>query len=483
MAASQDKRRAHGGPRRGSVRRAGLAPALAALLVVVGLVAGGCELLGSHHAADPAGGGGGGGGGGAAVTTTVPPTTTAQPTLKLLYSTPHSGNGAVVYDPVITVHFSAQLATDTALPTMTPAEPGSWQRSGSELIFHPAGNIAPYTAVTITFPGGLAGVRSTEDSFLGASEKVHFTIRGGSELRLQQLLAELGYLPVKFVPGSDGATQANTAGDAVTSQTSTTSSTSSSTTSSPTTSSTSTVPTTTAPKPTTTTSTTTTSLPGSPPPDTTLIGDPAAGATSIDEPDVASDIPLTPLPGHFVWRYGNIPPSLSALWSPGNATVITTGAVMAFEANHGLTWDGVAGPAVWQALLQAVAHRQAISTPYDYVYVSTYSPEYIDLWSDGKVIFQSLANTGISAAPTEAGTWPVYARYLVTTMSGTNPDGSHYDDTGIKWVSYFHGGDALHYFPRPGYGYPQSLGCVELPYRSAQVVYGDDPIGTLVSIG
>ena len=52
-------------------------------------------------------------------------------------------------------------------------------------------------------------------------------------------------------------------------------------------------------------------------------------------------------------------------------------------------------------------------------------------------------------------------------MSGTNPDGSHYNDPGIKWVSYFNGGDALHAFDRASFGTPQSLGCVELPLAAA----------------
>ena len=52
-------------------------------------------------------------------------------------------------------------------------------------------------------------------------------------------------------------------------------------------------------------------------------------------------------------------------------------------------------------------------------------------------------------------------------MSGTNPDGSHYVDPGIPWVSYFNGGDALHGFVRGSYGFPQSDGCVEMPVANA----------------
>jgi hypothetical protein len=76
----------------------------------------------------------------------------------------------------------------------------------------------------------------------------------------------------------------------------------------------------------------------------------------------------------------------------------------------------------------------------------------------------------------------VYARYITTTMSGTNPDGSHYSDPGIPWVSYFHGGDALHGFLRAQYGFPQSLGCVEMPYASAGTVFPFTPLGTLVTV-
>ena len=67
-------------------------------------------------------------------------------------------------------------------------------------------------------------------------------------------------------------------------------------------------------------------------------------------------------------------------------------------------------------------------------------------------------------------------------MSGTNVDGSHYVDPGIPYVSYFNGGDALHGYIRAGYGYPQSNGCVEMPYSEAAAVYPYTPIGTLVQV-
>ncbi len=155
---------------------------------------------------------------------------------------------------------------------------------------------------------------------------------------------------------------------------------------------------------------------------------------------------------------------------------------MAFESHHDMTTDGSAGPAVWDQLLADAAAGTVNSAPYNYVYVSMSQPETTTVYSNGAQVYSTLANTGVPAAPTAAGTFPVYVRYTVTTMSGTNPDGSHYSDPGIPWVSYFNGGDALHGFVRPGYGYPQSDGCVEMPIANAAVVYPLTPIGTLVTV-
>ena len=60
-------------------------------------------------------------------------------------------------------------------------------------------------------------------------------------------------------------------------------------------------------------------------------------------------------------------------------------------------------------------------------------------------------------------------------MSGVNPDGSHYHDPGIKWISYFNGGEAIHGFNRATYGFPQSVGCVETPIDMAAQIWPYTP--------
>ncbi len=200
--------------------------------------------------------------------------------------------------------------------------------------------------------------------------------------------------------------------------------------------------------------------------------------TAAGEVAAAADPPA----GSFAWRFPNTPPQLVRQWNPDVVTEITRGAVMMFEHEHGLTVDGFAGPNVWRALLTDAITGARHRGGYSYVYVHTSLPQLLTLWHDGKTILTSPGNTGVPAAPTQPGTFPVFEHIPVGEMSGTNPDGSHYDDKGIRWISYFHGGDALHSFDRTSFGTPQSLGCVELPLAAAAKVWPYTPIGTLVTI-
>jgi hypothetical protein len=115
------------------------------------------------------------------------------------------------------------------------------------------------------------------------------------------------------------------------------------------------------------------------------------------------------------------------------------------------------------------------------VATSKATPETLTIWHNGAQVFHGLANTGMPSEPTVDGTFPVYLRFLNTVMSGTNPDGSHYSDP-VQYVSYFNGGDAVHYFPRGGYGFQQSLGCVELSYADAKKAYPFLIYGSLVTV-
>ena len=293
-------------------------------------------------------------------------------------------------------------------PQITPSADGKWQQVDAHtLLFKPSGwGAGLSTTVEAKLPQKVDVVQA--DGSVASTNRVEWQIPGGSELRLQQLLAEAGYLPVDWKPSGKPVAK-------------------------------------------------------------TPAGEFAA---AVDPPE-----------GKFEWRYGHVPSGLKEAWSPGTENVATEGALMMFQEQHGLEADGAAGAETWDALMEAaIAGERNAEKGYNFVHVSESLPETVYLWHNGKTIFEVPGNTGIPGAETELGTFPVYLRYEETTMSGENPDGSHYEDPGIMWVSYFNGGDALHAFDRASYGSPQSLGCVEMQLEDAAKIWPYTPIGTLVTI-
>ena len=115
----------------------------------------------------------------------------------------HDANGAAP----ITVKFSTALSPQTPLPTLSPSIKGSWQVSGDTATFTPATGFMADTTVKVKVPGGANGMLSATAS-AGTLEKTSvtsFTTGSYSTLRLQQLLAQLGYLPLTWTP-SDPST-------------------------------------------------------------------------------------------------------------------------------------------------------------------------------------------------------------------------------------------------------------------------------------
>jgi hypothetical protein len=160
----------------------------------------------------------------------------------------------------------------------------------------------------------------------------------------------------------------------------------------------------------------------------------------------------------------------------------TRGALTVFQETRHLPLTGVADRSTWASLLATETHGSRDPRPYTFVTVSESIPETLEVHKGNHIVLSTAANTGVAGATTEQGTFPIYARYTSTTMSGTNPDGSKYSDPGVPWVNYFNGGDAVHGFPRPSYGTPQSNGCVELPIDTARRVFGMLSIGDLVIV-
>jgi peptidoglycan hydrolase-like protein with peptidoglycan-binding domain len=144
---------------------------------------------------------------------------------------------------------------------------------------------------------------------------------------------------------------------------------------------------------------------------------------------------VNPPAGKFTLRWSNIPSWFNGEWSPGSYGELTKAAVMTFENDQGMVADGVDGPQVWNDLISAVIHDKRNSFGYTIVDVSEGSPESETTWHNGNTVASGAVNTGIPATPTALGTFAVFEHLTVTTMSGTNADGSHYVDPGIPDVS------------------------------------------------
>ncbi len=336
---------------------------------------------------------------------------------------PVPGSAHAGLDSPIRLAFDEPVARalGTARPRISPAIAGTWSEPDADtLVFTPRSlGFAPGTAVTVSFdhPVTVVGGSSTGSVVTAASQSYHFTVAQPSVLRLQQMLAQLHYLPLNFTPASGAHSPSTVTGEAA-----------------------------------------------------------AFGS---------------PLKGSFSWRWRHTPATLRAQWQPGSPTVLVKGALMAFlSATQGSSYNGLIADKLtvsqladtsWRALLRAAAAHRVDPDPYSYVHVSESLPETLVLWENGRTVLTTRANTGIPAAPTALGTYPIYIRYTFNYMSGFNPDGSYYHDP-VYWINYFNGGDAVHGFIRASYGFPQSLGCVELPIPTAHVAFEHLAIGDLVTV-
>jgi hypothetical protein len=164
----------------------------------------------------------------------------------------------------------------------------------------------------------------------------------------------------------------------------------------------------------------------------------------------------------------------------GQLDATTRGAIEIYQQQRHLEMTGEPNAATWDSLLYDETVNRRDPQPYTWVSVTESLPETLQLHRGGHVVFSTPANTGVPGAETEQGIFPIYARYISTTMSGTDVDGTKYDVPDVPWVNYFNGGDAVHGYPRASYGFPQSNGCVELPIEAAHTVFGKLALGDIV---
>lgn len=88
-----------------------------------------------------------------------------------------------------------------------------------------------------------------------------------------------------------------------------------------------------------------------------------------------------------------------------------------------------------------------------------------------------------------SGTFFIYLRYASQDMRGRNGDGSPYFSPGVRWVSYYHGGEGFHTASWNYKGIATgdaanhgSHGCINMYEQDARWIFENCPCGTIVQI-
>jgi lipoprotein-anchoring transpeptidase ErfK/SrfK len=127
---------------------------------------------------------------------------------------PAPGEQNVAPNATISLTFSAPVSLHQAAPMLSPQIAGKWvQTNATTLSYALDSPLIPSSQVVVTIPGGSQGVRSANGATLPASHSVSFGVAAGDTLRLQQLLAQLNYLPVGFSPSGPAPSRADLAED------------------------------------------------------------------------------------------------------------------------------------------------------------------------------------------------------------------------------------------------------------------------------
>jgi peptidoglycan hydrolase-like protein with peptidoglycan-binding domain len=172
----------------------------AALLLAAALTAGGIAVadrsspaarssIGTKNAATPSGS-----------AAPAPTTTTTVPIvpLRVRSVTPAPSATKVSTATLVTITLSEPPAVGSPAPRLSPAVAGRWLIQGRSWTFHPLAGYVPGTKETVSLATSAMALEGKRKVHLTAAFRSTFLIGSGSVLRLQQLLAELHYLPFNY---------------------------------------------------------------------------------------------------------------------------------------------------------------------------------------------------------------------------------------------------------------------------------------------
>jgi N-acetylmuramoyl-L-alanine amidase len=222
---------------------------------------------------------------------------------------------------------------------------------------------------------------------------------------------------------------------------------------------------------------------GSAAPATTVTAPPTSAPTTTAAPTTSTTAPAAGGPSEPT-RPGDAGPQVDALqvrlyglgyFLPafsGTYDDATSHAVMAFQKQHGLDRDGVAGPATVAALATAAKVAPTQGTDH-HLEVSLADQVLVVVDGNGGAVAID-ATTGKASTPTPPGSFSIFRQ---VNAWDPGPNGSLYRP------KYFNQGIAVHGGP-PVIADPASHGCVRVPDPAIDWLWSSDlaPIGTSVIV-
>jgi peptidoglycan hydrolase-like protein with peptidoglycan-binding domain len=146
------------------------------------------------------------------------PAAISGPPLRVLSVLPSAKSSGVSGATNVLIAFSSRLAQTSPAPTFRPAVAGQWRASGRSLKFTPSAPFAPRAKYTLVIPAGRTGLRSATGGAVAKPLLVRFSTGGYSQLRLAQVLSQLGYLPTSWQPTGSGQAGGGPSADSVVGQ-------------------------------------------------------------------------------------------------------------------------------------------------------------------------------------------------------------------------------------------------------------------------
>ena len=159
--------------------------------------------------------------------------------------------------------------------------------------------------------------------------------------------------------------------------------------------------------------------------------------------------------------------------------------IYATQSEDNLTWILI-GPGEWVDSQQISRVDPAITSPEGvaggrWIEVNLFE-QTVTVYENTRLIFATLASTGIDRFWTRPGLFQIYKKLETETMSNSDPDDFYYLED-VPWTMYFDEERALHgAYWHNGFGYAASHGCVNLSVGDAHWLYDWANIGDPVYV-